>query len=167
MWARVAFENGARPPVVTWRCECGATRFQFADCTNVETLCRTVLEGNLRRTGANIDHDEALAQLVLEAWRLYLKWEPVQDPARPQVNFEGYAYSILRHRAYDIYRQLLGRNGEKPLAHAISLDAHARILNEDGGTIYEAVGASDAPRLSSLHAEDDDLSLLDVTVAVK
>lgn len=121
-WRLTRVENGDHPPVISWSCTgCGSTRLQCGDCTNVETMCATVLEENIRRTGANVDYDEAHSRLVLEAWRLYLSWRPIQDPDRPPVNYEGFAYSILRRRAHDIYRQMLGRNGEKPLANAISL----------------------------------------------
>jgi len=117
-WIRNGYENGTSPPVVTWICSgCGAQRYQYADCTNVETMCVTIMEENLRRTGANVDHDEAVSRLVLEAWRLYIGWDPTKG-----LTFESYAFGILRRRANDIYRQMLGRNGEKPMANALSLD---------------------------------------------
>lgn len=118
-WQQIGYEVvGSTPAVVYWRCEeCQAERYQFADCQNVESMCLTVLEENLRRTGANLDHDEALARLQLEAWRLYLAWESDGLP------FESYGFGLLRRRAYDIYRQQLGRNMQKPLANAVSLSA--------------------------------------------
>lgn len=68
-WEQVLFErSGGSPPVVHWRClGCGSTRYQYADCTNVASLCATIMEANLRATGANLDHDEALDRLVLQA----------------------------------------------------------------------------------------------------
>lgn len=81
-------------------------------------MCATVLEENLRRTGANLDHDEAFSRLVLQAWRLYLAFD-----AERGLTFESFAFGILRRRAHDIYRELLGRHGEKPLANAVSMDA--------------------------------------------
>lgn len=154
-WQQTGHEAaGSSQPVIYWRCEtCSATRYQFADCLNVETMCLTVLEENLRRTGANLDHDEAFARLVLEAWRLYLSWEPNQDPDRPPVNYEGYAYSILRRRAHDIYRQQLGRNGEKPLAHAVSLSSSV-----DCGDDTEEL-------LGRLRASQSDVSLTEFCIA--
>lgn len=90
-WQLVGRENGSRPEVLSWRCTgCGSGRYQYADCTNVRTPCVVVLDENLRRTVANIDYGDALARLELEAWRLYLGSRPIQDPARPPVNFEGY-----------------------------------------------------------------------------
>jgi len=116
-WKQTGYLNGEAPPVVYWECDCGSTRYQYADCTNVDTMCATIMEQNLRRTGANLDHDEAHSRLVMEAWRLYLGFDPQRG-----LTFESYAFGILRRRANDIYRQMLGRNGEKPMAHALSLN---------------------------------------------
>lgn len=113
--------------MITWECSgCQSTRYQYADCTNVGSMCVTIMEENLRRTGANLDHDEATSRLVLEAFRLYVAWDPSKG-----LTFESYAFGILRRRANDIYRQMLGRNGEKPLANALSLDGPG-ILFEQG-----------------------------------
>ena len=118
-WRQLHVENGKHPSVISWECVgCGAIRYQYADCTNVETMCVTIMEENLRRTGANLDHDEAVSRLVLECYRLYIAWDEGKG-----LTFESYAFGILRRRANDIYRQMLGRNGEKPLANALSLNA--------------------------------------------
>jgi hypothetical protein len=130
------FLNGKTPPVVYWECDCGSRRYQYADCTNVDTMCATIMEQNLRRTGANLDHDEAHSRLVMEAWRLYLGYEPERG-----LTFESYAFGILRRRANDIYRQMLGRNGEKPMANALSLSWEDGELEgdspEDDGSLSE------------------------------
>jgi hypothetical protein len=80
-------------------------------------MCKTVLDENLRRTSANVDYTDALSALELQAWRAYVAWDPSRG-----INFEGYCFSLLRRRVYDHYRELLGRNGEKPLSHALSFE---------------------------------------------
>ena len=115
-WRRTLALNGAHPLVLHWAClQCESVRYQYSDVNNVRTMCVTIMEKNLRSTGANLDHDEALSRLETEAWRLYLNWDPGKG-----LNFQSFAFGILGRRAYDIYRDVLGRNGEKPDANAIS-----------------------------------------------
>jgi len=78
-------------------------------------MCKTVLDENLRRTGANVDYVDALARLELEAWKAFVAWDPNRG-----LTFEFHGFGILRRRVKDIYRELLRRNGDKPLANALS-----------------------------------------------
>jgi hypothetical protein len=95
-------------------------------------MIRGVVEENARRLGANIDLDDATAQLEFQCWKLYLDWDPEGLP------FESYAFGLLRRRAFDYYRELLGRNGEKLLSRAISLT-----YTEDGEERERAALAAD------------------------
>jgi hypothetical protein len=121
-WRLDRVENGSTPAVLYWSCStCGGTRFQYGNCTNVETMCRQVLDENLRKLGAHVDTADALSYLEMMAWRAYVDWDPERG-----VNYEGWAFSILRKRAFDLYRMLLGRNGERANLYAVSLDAEQR-----------------------------------------
>jgi DNA-directed RNA polymerase specialized sigma24 family protein len=97
-------------------------------------MIRSVLEENVRRAGANIDLADAYSQLDLQCWKPYLDWNP------DGLTFESYAFGILRRRAFDHYRQLLGRRGEKPLANAFPL------VYSDDGELTDLPPSEDALR---------------------
>lgn len=125
-------------PVSYWRCSaCGRERIQLADCQDMEAMVRSVLDENLRRTGANVEYDDALSRLHEEAWDLWGRWDNTKG-----VPFLAYAVGLLRLRSANFYRDELGRDGKKAHAHALSLDAPA---NEDGATWKELLeeGSSD------------------------
>ncbi len=127
-WRQTGRENGNRPPVAYYACTtCGTTRVQYADVTDVEQLCRTVLE-RARRTGQVpdlADLDDALGHLSEAAWKLYLRWEPSRG-----VSFTAYASGLLPNKLKDWQRTTLGRDEPKPLATALSLDAPVGDLDD-------------------------------------
>jgi hypothetical protein len=97
-------------------------------------MIRSVLEENVRRLGSNIDLADAYSQLDLQCWKLYLDWDP------DGLTFESYAFGILRRRAFDYYRLLLGRRGEKPLANAL------RLAYTEDGELTDLPPSEDAAR---------------------
>jgi hypothetical protein len=130
-WRLTHVEDAAHPPVLHWTCGgCRKTRYQYADCTNVETMIHEVLSQNLRLTGATLDLEDAVSHLRMEALRLYVSWRPEVG-----LSFESYGFGLLRRRTYDIYRSLLGRNGEKPLAYAVSFEVITGDEDGDGWPI--------------------------------
>lgn len=88
---------------------------------DVEGLCRSVLDAQLRRSGnaaANIDYPDALGHLMLKAYAAYRKFDPTRG-----VPFLPYATAMLRHGLSDWYRGEYGRDEPKAHVGAVSLDA--------------------------------------------
>lgn len=118
-------ENG----MSNWRCgTCGRVRIQLGNLEDLETVCRSVLDDHLRKTGAKIDYQDGLQSMIEEAWDLWGRFDPSKG-----VPFLAYCVGLLRLRAANFYRHDMGRAGQKAHANALSLDATLR--DDDGGEL--------------------------------
>jgi hypothetical protein len=115
---------------------------QYADLPDVEAMCKHVLDSSLRAAGMpHVDYDNALGQLRLAAWHLYLGWKPEMN-----VRFTAYASGLLPKRFTDWQRRQIGRDTPKAHAFAISLDAPAGEDDADLLSYLAAVGGDPSDR---------------------
>jgi DNA-directed RNA polymerase specialized sigma24 family protein len=117
-------------------------RYSLHDVEDVEAFCARVLDERLKRYGGVLRPDmyeDALAYLVVEAWKLSGKW----DPAKGIPSFSTFAYRRLRFAVVNWYRITLGdsrfHKGRRAALNAtLSLDADAA----SGTELVELVAGS-------------------------
>jgi len=115
-------------------------RLALFDVTDVEALCRKVIDVQLRKTHAHLrpnDFDDAVAFLVGTAYELSLRYDPSRDIA-----FSTYCWRILRLRIVDFYRtrfsdRRFGGDDKAAVDFPHSLDAPA-----DGHADGDSLGST-------------------------
>jgi hypothetical protein len=136
-------ENHTVPRVDYWRCvPCGHERMQMADLPDAMGLVFSTVSKVLRQNGSasygdvrSIDRDDLVDEARELLWGLYLRWSPERSP-----RFTPYAVHYLPLRLVRWWRRNLGTNGDKPLGHAVSIDA-ASSSDGPGGGAGVAVGS--------------------------
>jgi hypothetical protein len=108
----------------------------MADVRSAHALVARVLDENLAKNGAQADRDDFQALLLMELWDLWLAWQPERG-----VPFAAYATGLLRLRAANYYRQLLGRHVRKAHNDAVSFESICDETGELAGSY--AAGAGD------------------------
>lgn len=157
-------ENGTGPQVNYYRCRvCSFQRIEMGGVPDIEGLCRSVLDANLRRTGneaESIPYDDALAHLLLKAYASYRKFDPTRG-----VPFLSYATAMVRHGLSDWYRREYGWSKDEPKAHvgAVSFDRFFSLGDDGSLEALVSAGAShpqescspDLERVLALRGGDD------------
>ena len=128
-------ENHTAPRVDYWTCStrtCGHLRMQMADVTDAEGFARTTVSKLIRTTSTvdygdvrSIDVDDLISEARELLWQLYLGWDPSQI-----ASFTSYASFYLPKRLVRWWRRTYGKDGNKPLGRALSLDTPVR--GDDG-----------------------------------
>jgi hypothetical protein len=122
-------------------------RYELHDVDDVEALCEHVANLWARRTQTRLspaDHEDLVAFLIAEAWRLGERFRPTAATAK----FRSYAMSLLPYRATDWLRQSPSGSGrtrwtfatnsyERPVVHTLSLDAP--LADDHEGTLRDTV----------------------------
>lgn len=155
--AQTFMSREGEPPAEYWVCSrCGLVLLTLGDVLDAEGFCRVALRRALSKRAftdygdsQSFDFEERLADLQAELWNCYRRWDPTV------VRFRAYATWILARRIIDFDRRKNGRNGSKPLTHAVSLDA----VSDDG---YECAADRLDAALGGRAVDDGVRSLTDL-----
>lgn len=91
----------------------------LGDVRDVEKLCRSILDNQLRRYGAYLhtdDYEEAVAELFIHVWKMWRSFDPnrrivSRDGVTRPASFAGFVSANLPLRIADLYRARFGRSG--------------------------------------------------------
>jgi hypothetical protein len=117
-------------------------QWSLHDVEDVEAFCARVLDERLKRFGGTLRpemYEDALAYLVVEAWKLSGKW----DPAKGTPSFSTFAYRRLRFAVVNWYRATLGDsryNSARRAALNATLSLDAGIASDT--ELVELIGGS-------------------------
>jgi hypothetical protein len=133
--------------------------WKLGDVRDVEKLCRSILDAQLRRFGAYLQHDDyedAIADLFVHVWKMWSNFDPKRrvlgrDGHTRPASFAGFVSANLPLRIADIYRARFGRSGaHRPPEGSCSLaeldphDAELVLNAGDDEEHHDATGLLDA-----------------------
>lgn len=121
-------ENGSKPKTIYYACvDCGRLLVTYADVTDAENLCLTVLRKEIERTGrpyAEFDEEELLGEMRIALWEAYRTWEPTRT-----LRFRSHGSWRIAMRFRDLQRRNQIRDdkhnvlGIRPTSAPVYLDA--------------------------------------------
>ena len=91
-------------------------RLELHDCRDIEALCINIVNRS-RLTLNHYDREDLIAYLVVDAWKLSLRYQPGRGSTR---DFTGWAHHILTRRVIEWQRTKYGRYRPRPAT--VSLD---------------------------------------------